>query len=324
MNKKRILLITTGGTIAMDGDTKTGYKPILVGKDLLSSLPPFKDKIKVDINEYGNYPSPHITLKNMLEIRNIIIENSKNYDGFVITHGTDTLEETAYFLDLTLPKGKPVVLTAAMRSINELGLDGPRNIYTSIRVATDLKSKEHKVMVVLNDEIFDTKTVTKIDTSNISSFSSLYMGILGIADEDKIIFYRSRYFHEYYDISNIIEDVYLIKLYAGADSYLIEKSVERGVSGIVVEALGRGNVPPKVIPGIQKAIANKIPVLIVSRAYQGRVLDVYGYEGGGKQLKKMGCIFGGSLSGQKARIKLSVLLSKGTKSNSLEKYFKND
>ena len=324
MKEKKILLISTGGTIAMGGNSKTGLKPLLTGKELISALPPFKRKIALDINDYGNYPSPHMTLKKIFEIRNIILKNIDKYDGFVITHGTDTLEETAYFLDITLPKKRPVILTAAMRSSTELGLDGPRNIYSSIRVAIHSESKQYKSMVVLNDEIFDAKTVTKIDTSNISSFSSLYMGILGIVDEDRIIFYRKRHFHEFYDIKNIEENVDLIKLYAGADSYFIEKAVERNTKGIVIEALGRGNVPPAVLPGIKKAIKNNIPVLIVSRAYQGRVLPVYGYEGGGKNLKRIGCIFGGSLSGQKARIKLAVLLSLGIPLNKIAKYFKYD
>lgn len=324
MIEKKILLVTTGGTIAMGGSLKKGFKPELRVKEFLSKLPSFKRKIKIDVIEYANLPSPHITLKHMLEIRNIILENSEKYDGFVITHGTDTLEETAYFLSLSIPPGKVIVVTAAMRANTELGIDGPRNIYSSIRVAADPGSKTHKVVVVLNDEIFDAKNVTKVRTSNITSFSSQDLGILGIVDEDKVLFYKKRHFKEFYKIENIVEDVCLIKLYAGADSYFIEKAVERGVSGIVIEALGRGNVPPKVVPGIQKAINSKIPVLIVSRTYQGRVLDVYGYEGGGKQLKKMGCILGGSLSGQKARIKLSVLLSAHLNKGKLGKYFKND
>ncbi len=326
MKAKNILLISVGGTIIMGGKSrsKNGVVPIFNGSDLVKMLPSFKKNINLDIYEYGNYPSPQINMNNMFEIRNIILKNLDKYDGFVITHGTDTLEETAYFLDLTLPKKRAVVLTAAMRSVDELGMDGPRNIYSSIRVAASNDGHYHKVMVVLNDDIFDAKTVTKIDTSNISSFSSLYMGILGIVDEDKVVFYRKRYHYEYYDIDSISTNVPLIKLYAGADSTFIDAAINNNADGIVIEALGRGNVPPNVLPGIKRAIEKRIPILIVSRAYQGRVLDVYGYDGGGKQLKKMGCIFGGGLSGQKARIKLTILLAMKIPKEKLTQYFKND
>ncbi len=326
MKTKKILLISTGGTIGMAGSfrDRAGAKPVLDGKELMKMLPPFKKKISVDIHEFGNFPSPHITLEHAMKIRELILSKQDIYDGFVITHGTDTLEETAYFLDLTIKKKRPVVMTAAMRSSNELGLDGPRNLYSAIKVAANNEAYKYKVMVVVNDEIFDAKTVKKTDTSNISSFSSLDMGILGVVDEDRIIFYRQRHFYEFYDIRKIIEDIYLVKLYMGADSVFIDACVKKGASGIVIEALGRGNVPPACLPGIEKALKKGMPVLIVSRAFQGRVLDVYGYKGGGRNLKEMGCIFGGSLSGPKARIKLAVLLSNGVQPSALAGYFRND
>ncbi|MCK4642076.1 asparaginase [bacterium] len=323
--KKKILLISTGGTIAMGGDPRAeGVIPVLKGADLMKMLPPFNENISVIIHEYGEYPSPYITISNMLEIRDVILRNYDKYCGFVITHGTDTLEETAYFLDITLPKGKAVVLTAAMRSAQELGLDGPRNIYSAIRAVACRDAGQQKVMVVMNDDIYDAHTVTKIDTSNISSFSSMYLGILGLVDTDRVIFFRRRHIHEFYDVKKINENIPIIKTYAGSDSSLIECAVKSSCVGIVIEALGRGNVPPAVVPGIKAAIKAKIPVVIVSRTSQGRVLGVYGYRGGGKDLSKMGCIFAGALSGQKARIKLAVLLSLNYTQKRLIRKFADD
>ena len=186
---KRILVLSTGGTIEMlPGEQGMTIGPVSgMDTELLQSLP----GVDVHLSRFFNLPSPHITPAKMAEIARELgkIETSREYDGVVVTHGTDTLEETAFMADIHLEGTLPVVFTAAMRSSSELGVDGPRNIRSAIRVACT-ETKNLGVTVVLNDEIHAAGRVTKTCTSNVSSFASPGYGPLGFVDDDKVIYHR--------------------------------------------------------------------------------------------------------------------------------------
>jgi L-asparaginase len=259
----------------------------------------------------------------MFDLAKFVEIKSADYDGIVITHGTDTLEESAYLLDLVLTTSKPVVFTAAMRSITELGLDGPRNIIGAVRVASNYASADKGVLVVMNDEIHAAREVVKSDTSKINTFMSLGYGKLGMVDPDRVIYERSLGKTESFWTDRIETNIDLIKLAAGTDGRYIDASVAAGAKAIVIEAFGRGNVPKDLVPSIQKAIDANIVVVIVSRAYTGRVMSEYGYEGGGAKLVEMGCLMGGDLRGQKARLKLMVLFGKYKDPELVKKFFRN-
>jgi len=308
--KKNILLITTGGTIAMKFDQNRGVVPDSDLIPFLKSFPQLNDVANITVEEFSNIPSPYMIPNKMMEMAKLITSKIDNFDGIVITHGTDTLEETAYLLDLVVETKKPIVLTAAMRSGSELGLDGPRNIVGAVRVASNMESFDKGVLVVMNDEIHSARDVIKMDTGKVEAFVSMEYGILGIVDPDRVIYYRSQAHHEKIITDKIDTRVELIKACAGMDGKFIECCIKNDVKGIIIEALGRGNLPPDTIPSLEKAISKDIIVVIVSRTYKGRVLPEYGYTGGGKHLANMGAILSGDLKGPKARIKLMALLGK--------------
>ena len=306
----------------MSEDTSGAVKPgtnnpLTQGTDLLSNL------AELIVEEPFNLPSPHITTKEMMELKFILEDYDKkgNIDGAVITHGTDTLEETAYFLDLTCQASFPVVVTGAMRSSNEIGSDGLYNLISSIRVASSPEAKGKGVLVVLNDEIHTAVNVTKTHTSNISTFQSPQYGPIGIVTKRGVLFHHTPTKHENYPVDDISKNVSLIKAHAGMDSSLLNAILGLNVDGVVIEALGQGNLPPAALEGVKDFIKHNIPVVIVSRSYAGIVQDVYGYEGGGKHLKELGVIFSNGLNGQKARIKLLVALSKTNNMDEINEMF---
>jgi L-asparaginase len=320
MEKKKILVIHTGGTISMSEDAATGsvkptdYNPLTEKTKELLSL------AELLIEEPFHLPSPHITPKEMLKLKEIIEGYIVKEDicGVVITHGTDTLEETAYFLDLTVKTSLPIVVTGAMRSSNEIGSDGLYNLISSIRVAVCDEAKDKGVLVVLNDEIHTAENVTKTHTSNVSTFQSPQYGPIGIVTKRGVLFHHAPTKREYYPIKDVSKHVILIKAHAGMDSSLLLAIRDLDVDGVVIEALGQGNLPPATIKGIKALTEKKIPIVLVSRSFNGIAQDVYGYDGGGKHLKEMGVIFSNGLNGQKARIKLLIGLES---EQSIEKIF---
>lgn len=323
--KKDILVIHTGGTISMMEDEQTGAvttgkeNPLSVQTSIVSNL------ANLTVEEAFHLPSPHITPMHMQKLKEIIETKYKEipFHGVVITHGTDTLEETAYFLDLTLSLPISIVVTGAMRSSNEIGADGLYNLISSVRVAASDKSKDKGVLVVLNDEIHSAKNVTKTHTSNVSTFQSPQYGPIGIVTKRGVLFHHQPTSNEYYQICDISKRVTLIKAYAGMDSGLLIAIKDLQYDGVIIEALGQGNLPPETVNGIEALVEANIPVVLVSRCFNGIVQDIYGYSGGGKQLKEKGVIFSNGLNGQKARIKLMVALSQTRDMNELEMIFKN-
>ncbi|XXM74151.1 asparaginase [Lysinibacillus sphaericus] len=323
--KKNVLVIHTGGTISMMEDKDTGSvipgreNPLSVQTSMVANL------ADVRVVEAFHLPSPHITTEHMHEIKRLIEAEYENqeFDGVVITHGTDTLEETAYFLDLTVSLPVSIVVTGAMRSSNEIGADGLYNLISSVRVAADPLSKNKGVLVVLNDEIHSAKNVTKTHTSNVSTFQSPQYGPIGIVTKRGILFHHQPTSYECYKVCDITKKVTLIKAYAGMDSSLLGAIKDLKFDGVVIEALGQGNLPPEAVPGIIELLNSRIPVVLVSRCFNGIAQDVYGYEGGGKQLKEKGVIFSNGLNGQKARIKLMVALSQTNDFQEMERIFRN-
>ncbi|PLT34852.1 asparaginase [Bacillus sp. V5-8f] len=321
--KKNILVIHTGGTISMYEDAKTGaVKP--GGKNPIKGATENMDSsANLFIEEPFSLPSPHITALEMLQLKNLIEKYIKeiSLDGVVITHGTDTLEETAYFLDLTVHSDIPIVVTGAMRSSNEIGSDGLYNFISSLKVAASDHSRGKGVLIVLNDELHTAKNGTKTHTSNVSTFQSPQYGPIGIVTKRGIVFHHSPINTEKYSLQTITKQVALLKAHAGMDSSLFYALKEMKVDGLVIEALGQGNLPPQTIDGVQSLLHARIPIVIVSRCFNGIVQDVYAYRGGGKQLKEMGVIFSNGLNGQKARLKLLIALHHTAEREKIQEIF---
>ena len=311
---KKIAIIFNGGTISMKIDEKIkAAVPSLSAEEIMSMIPGVEEYAEIEAYTFSSMPSPHMTLETMLKLSKFTTElvEREDIDGVVITHGTDTLEETAYLLDLTVRTKKPVVVTGAMRSGSELGYDGPFNLATSICTAISDEAVGRGVLVCFNGELNSASEVTKANSMALNAFRTPNFGPIGIVDNDNVIFYIDANYSEKYDVSEIKKQVALIKCVVDMDSSYIDYLIEKGCGGIVIEALGRGNVPPKMVDGIKKATELNIPVVVVSRCFEGRVFESYGYEGGGKQLKDLGVIFGDTLPGQKARIKLILAINSG-------------
>lgn len=325
--ENKVLVIFTGGTIAMKVDEESGGAvPELGSSEIMTMVGEISKYTDIETLDFCNIPSPHMTPEIMFELSKIINENIRREDitGIVITHGTDTLEETAYFLDLTTNSEKPIILTGAMRNNSELGYDGALNIASGIFTAIDEKSKNRGVLAVMNNEIHLAKEVTKIDTNSMDTFKSLNFGPIGIVDENGPKYSRDKKVREFMAINKLEKKVALIKAVSGIEGDIIDFYIDKKYDGIVIEALGRGNLPPSILPGVKKLIANKIPLVLVSRCAKGRVSYTYGYEGGGEDLRKMGVIFARNLSGQKARIKLLITLEKTKDVYEIKRVFHED
>jgi len=318
---KRLLLIHTGGTIAM-AQNRSGHVLPNEINPLDASLPRATDIADITTKHFSNLPSPHITPDIMLELAHFIKDElNHGYDGVVITHGTDTLEETAYFLQLTVGAPIPVVLTGAMRSSNEVGSDGEFNLITALRVATSDAAKGKGVLVVFNGEIHSAFNVTKTHTSSVDTFKSVHFGNLGMVTKDHVYLYNTPLLKKTHMIEQLTKRVAVLKVYAGMEADLLYAVEQLGYDGLVLEVLGQGNVPPSIVGAIER-LTEIMPVIIVSRCFNGIVQDVYGYEGGGQQLKELGVIFSNGLNSQKARLKLMVELEIESGHEALEASFR--
>lgn len=319
---KHLLVIHTGGTISMSQDQSNkvvtnDINPISMHQDVINQY------AQIDELNPFNVPSPHMTIQHVKQLKDIILEavTNKYYDGFVITHGTDTLEETAFLLDLILGIEQPVVITGAMRSSNEIGSDGLYNYISAIRVASDEKARHKGVMVVFNDEIHTARNVTKTHTSNTNTFQSPNHGPLGVLTKDRVQFHHMPYRQQALENVNDKLNVPLVKAYMGMPGDIFSFYSREGIDGMVIEALGQGNIPPSALEGIQQLVSLNIPIVIVSRSFNGIVSPTYAYDGGGYQLAQQGFIFSNGLNGPKARLKLLVALSNNLDKAEIKSYF---
>lgn len=304
----KILILHTGGTIAMH-NTEHGVAPDTTNPLSHLALPVAPDTELVT-EEMFNLPSPHITLKEMLALSlRIRTAAQTGFTGVVITHGTDTLEETAYFLQETIGNLIPVALTGAMRSSNELGSDGLYNLLSAIRVASSTAALGRGVVVVMNDEIHAAQFVTKTHTTNVATFRSPTFGPVGVLTKHSVRFFQSPAQQTCIPITSVAGRVPIIKAYAGMTDSFFKLFEPQKLDGLVIEALGAGNLPPKAIPGLHRFIEAQVPVVLVSRCFNGIAEPVYSYEGGGVELAEMGIIFTQGINAQKARLKLIIGLN---------------
>ncbi|HFI0786770.1 TPA: asparaginase [Streptococcus suis] len=315
---KKILVLHTGGTISMQADQNGAVESSHINPMTHVTSP--LENIEVVSVDFLNLPSPHIQIDHMMMIYKKIREEASHFDGFVITHGTDTLEETAYFLDTMSIPQMPIVMTGAMRSSNELGSDGIYNYRTALRVAADEKSADKGVLVVMNDEIHAAKYVTKTHTTNVSTFQTPTHGPLGLVTKREILFFKAADKRVRFDLQAINGVVPIIKSYADMDTILLDALVEGPISGLVIEALGAGNLPPASISAIKKLINKQLPIVLVSRCFNGIAEPVYAYDGGGIQLEELGVLFVKELNSQKARIKLLIAVNAGLNGQDLADY----
>lgn len=308
-----ITIIATGGTIAGAGAgaaASATYEAAKVPVDkLIAGIPELKDAANVRGEQVFQMASESFTNDHLMQLgkRVAALAKQDEVDGIVITHGTDTLEETAFLLDLTLDSVKPVVFCGAMRTVSEPGWDGPANLLAAVRTAVHPASSGRGVLVTVGEEIHRAAEATKWHTQSLGAFRSPH-GPLGVIDRGQVVYHRPPFRAAALPARRLVSEVDLHTMAAGADDALVRASLARGARGLVIAATGCGNVPPAVLPALRAALATRVPVVLVSRCAEGRLAPAYGYDGGGRMLKEMGVIFGQELPGPKARIKLMVAL----------------
>ena len=316
----RIALITTGGTIAMRHDAiQGGAVPQLGGRDLLAGLEGLPE---VEVHEFCNLPSAHFALSHLWGIRCLARDLLRqDIAGAVITHGTDTLEETAFLLDLTVDSPKPIVVTGAMRTASEVGYDGGANLAAALRVAAAPQARALGTLVVMNDAIHAARFATKMHTTSLDTFQSPGWGPLGRVDGE-IVQIRCQVQRDTIPVERLEPRVGLLRLAVGLDDSLVRYSVQSGMRGIVIEALGGGRVPPWWMLAITEAIRQGIWIVITSRCPSGVTHDHYGYAGAHKDLAAAGALFSNGLSGPKARLRLMAALGATSEGERVRGWFR--
>jgi L-asparaginase len=316
--RRSVHVLFTGGTISMRVDPGTGAAvPAMSGEEIVSRVHGLRKEARLTLEDYARLPGPHVTPHWMWQLKRRVAEVLADpaVDGVVLTHGTDTLEETAFLLDLTLESEKPVVFCGAMRTVSDPGWDGPANLMTAVRTAVHPEARGRGVLVAVGEQVLAAAEATKWHTQSLSAFRSP-SGPLASLDRGHVVFHRPTFRASPLHARRLVSEVDLHTMAPGVDDTLLRASLARGARGLVVEATGCGNVPPATLPGLRAALAASVPVVLVSRCAEGRVAPAYGYEGGGLMLREMGVIFGQDLPGPKARIKLMVAL--GTTSDVAE------
>ena len=311
-----VVLIATGGTIAMKIDpVKNAPVPAISGDDLLATVPGVSKYAQVEVKNVSNVPSDYMDPPRWVQLSRVVQDALARPEvaGVIVSHGTDTLEETAYWLDLTIQSDKPVVLIGAQRNASESDFDGPHNLLNAVRIAVDPEARAKGVMLAMNGQINAARDVTKTHTSSVETFKSGDYGFMGVVDNDRVVFSRAPLRRQFVPVSaERMPDVDIVAMYGGADGRLLRAAVDHGARGIVVQALGWGNMNIPMFGAVKYALSKNIPVVIASRVPNGRVLPNYGFEGGGKTLMEAGAVMADDLSAQKARILLMLLLQNGT------------
>jgi L-asparaginase len=325
--KPRIIILATGGTIAGEGKAsdRAGYT---AGKipvsDLIGSIPTVNSIATISGEQISSVGSQDMSIEIWKKLATRVNEIfSKNEaDGIVITHGTDTQEETAYFLDLVVPHNLPVVLTGSMRPATAISADGPKNLYDAITVAANPRSKGRGVLVSFNESIFDSREVIKTSTTKVNAFRAPNSGPLGEVYDGHVEYYKSSVREAAQggpftvNTNTKLPTIEIVYMYADASPAYIDYLVTQKVDGIVIAGVGNGNFSKAFTEAIKRATKANIAVCRSSRCLEGRVvLD------GETSDEELGTIVSDDLSPQKARILLMLGLTKTKNKKELQDFF---
>lgn len=323
-NLPKVVIVATGGTIASKVDPATGdVVPALSGDELLEAVPQLGDVARLESVEFSDIDSSKITPELWLGLAKTVQEQVARPDvqGVVVTHGTDTMAETAWFLDLTVDTDKPVVLVGAQHNASDPFPDGPENILHAVRQAAAPNTAGLGVTLTMNQYINAARNVRKTHTDNPMTFKSGEKGYLGYVYDNEVVVFRKPARRLHFPIPESLPRVVLFTMYAGAEGDMIRHAVDNGAKGVVVAALGIGNVNGPVFEALKYAMEQGAAVVIGSRCENGRTYPVYGGPGGGRELQRLGAIFTNDLQPVKARILLMLALAQGLEGEALAEVF---
>ena len=319
---KHVVVLTTGGTISTRDVDGSGARPVLRGQDLLQQIPDLGAVAEVEVAELAFVPGAFMTLATMRQMseRARQILSQAQVAGLVVTHGTDTLEESAYLLYLTVDTDKPVVFTGAMRNSSQIGFDGYRNLYDAIRVAVSESARGLGTVVVLNEEIHSARWVTKTNGQKEDTYESPATGPVGVVYGDGPHVFTRPLPHPVLP-PRLEPRVDLIRLCVDGDDKFIRCAAEAGTRGLVLEVFGGGRINPPLLPALDRALAGGMVIVATTRCITGNMWDMYGYEGAFRDLQRRGVIFAHDLPGHKARLKLMLALGNGLSRAQAGEYF---
>ena len=308
----KIIIIATGGTIAMEKDGSGLALPSITGEDLVQALPELKSAGEIHNLSWKNVPSTHLNFADILEMSSLLNHyHQQGFRGAVITHGTDMIEETSYLLDLITNIEMGVVISGAQRNPSLPGADGPANLMDAAIVAASPGAAKEGVLVVFNGEVHAARDVSKTHTSRLDTFQSPEFGPLAVITNMQVHWCRKNLIREHYNVNKMNKRVEIVKCSLGDDGQLIRLLLKDGVDGLVIEGLGAGHVTPNMMPLVREAVAAGIPVVLSSRCVGRLFTNTYGFVGSERELRDAGVIFGDALPSIKARIKLAILLAAG-------------
>ncbi|MFN8574662.1 MAG: asparaginase [Gemmatimonadaceae bacterium] len=310
--KPRVHVIATGGTISNLGNDSRR-----TGAELITGIGDLSERVTVTVEQFSNVASGAITQDMWRSMARRISEISREPNapvGFVITHGTDTMEETAFFLDLTVSGCAPVILTGAMRQASAVGADGPANLRNAIRLAASPGAQGRGTMILMNDEIFAARDVTKSNTSRMNAFTAPDAGPLGVADPDTIAFYRERSSGCHaarfaLDKIEAFPRVDVVYAYIGADSVTVDALVNAGARGLVLAGVGRGGATPAMGRALRRAVDKGVYLAISNRTGSGRTGSGAVQDTTTTNPERGETVGAGTLNPQKARVLLMLALA---------------
>ncbi|GAA5097017.1 asparaginase [Nocardia iowensis] len=308
--RPRVIVFALGGTIAMSRTSTGGVAPALSADQLIAAIPGLGDtEIEVEVVDFRQLPGASLKVSDVTALADAIDDRLANADGAVVTQGTDTIEETAYLLDLLHTAAQPVVVTGAMRNPTLAGADGPANLLAAIQTAADPQARHQGCLVVFGDEIHAARRVRKTHTTSTATFQSANGGPLGYIVEG-----HPRLLNHLTHRTNVpakpVDDtrVAIMTIVLGDDGTTL-RAVSEHVDGLVIAGLGAGHVPADLVP-ILENLASRIPVVLACRTGAGSVLEsTYGFPGSERDLLSRGLISAGYLDPIKARILLHTLLA---------------
>lgn len=317
-----VLVVSTGGTIASES-REGGAAPSRRGQRLVEDVPELTDHADIAVRNLAQRSGFEMDFAVMASVAEAVREADP--DGVVVTHGTDTMEESAYYLDLTLGADVPVVFTGAQRRPDEVSPDGPSNMLTAVRAATDGRVREAGGVYLAFDEVLHAaREVTKAHTSRLGTFVSPDAGPVATATRDGFRFHRPPG-TDTPTLPGGVPDaaVRMVKSAAGVGGGPVRRALADGTDGIVLEGTGLGNTTAPLGEAVGEAVADGVPVIVTTRCHAGATNPVYGGDGGGETLRRHGALFGGALPAHKARIKLALALGETSEREQLRQYFED-
>ena len=325
MSLPRVLVVSLGGTITMTSSVAGGITPTLTAEHLIASVPQLAEVASLEAITKFSLPGASLTIDMLVEVAELLREQfTRGVDGAVVVQGTDTIEDTAFVLDLLTDGSRPVVVTGAMRGPQAPGADGPANLLAAVTVAGDHRLVGHGVTVVLNDEIHAARWVQKCHTGLTSAFESPGAGRIGVVVEGRVelLMRPPTALPRVTAALSLPSRVAQVSLGLGEEGWLLSALPGLGYRGAVVECMGAGHVPAAAVPALV-ALIDQMPVILCTRVRAGRVfLKTYGFPGSEMDLIARGLIPCGHLSAGKARLMLSLLLASGADDKTIRSGFK--